>query len=204
MLEIEKVLFLALKAFHPWEICVKLPDGKGSIYVENRMIVAATLKKENKTLKDFEAFKEIIKRKKEIEKLDIFPLKNKIENRMACDIYCVMQILEEIEAVSPGEKSWIEEFLLNLISLDTNWIINLHSATFKGKLYLKNRKYIDAYFLDKLTKKIYTGKEALQKIINHRDEIQTAELQPMKEECAEKFSAGFMEFFELLNNEQVS
>ncbi|WP_022847465.1 MULTISPECIES: hypothetical protein [unclassified Desulfurobacterium] len=201
MLEIEKVLFLALKAFHPWEISIKLPESEGAIYVENKMIVAAELKKKNKTLKDFEAFKEIIKRRREIEKLDIFPLRNKVENRMSCDIYCVMQMLEEIEAITPGEKSWIEEFLLNLISLDSNWVVNLQSATFKGKLYLKDRKYIDAYFLDKITKEVFTGKEALNRIVKHRNEIQTAELQPMKEPCQEKFTIGFMDFFELLNKD---
>ncbi|WP_456397869.1 hypothetical protein [Desulfurobacterium sp.] len=201
MLEIEKVLFLALKAFHPWEISVKLPDSEGAIYVENQMIIAAELHKKDKVIKDFDAFKEIIKRRKEIEKLDIFPLRNKVENRMSCDVYCVMQILEEIEAVTPSEKSWIEEFLVNLISLDSNWIVNLHGAVFKGKLYLKNRKYIDAYFLDKITKEVFTGEEALKRIIEHRDEIQTAELQPMKDLCQEKFSVGFMEFLGMLNNE---
>ncbi|WP_456397323.1 hypothetical protein [Desulfurobacterium sp.] len=198
MLILEKVLFLALKAFHPWEIVIKFPDAEGVLYVENRMVIAAEYKDSETELKDFDAFKKIAEKKAEIEKLDIIPLNKRIENRMYCDIHCVMKVLEEAEITKPKKESWIEEFLLNLLSLDTNWIVNLHGTTFKGKLYLYNRKYIDAYFFDKISKEPLTGKEAFKKLIESREQITSTELQPLKETHPEKFSINFIELLNIL------
>ncbi|SNR75756.1 hypothetical protein [Desulfurobacterium atlanticum] len=198
MLILEKVLFLALKAFHPWEIIIKFSDAEATLYIENKMVIAAEYKENETSLKDFEAFKKIVEKRMEIEKLDIIPLSKSVENRMSCDVHCVMKILEEAEISKPKEKSWIEEFLLNLLSLDTNWIVNLHGTTFKGKLYLYNRKYVDAYFVDKISKKTLTGKEAFERLVENREQIKSTELQPLKEKPQEKFSINFIELLNIL------
>lgn len=199
MLVLEKVLFLALKAVHPWEILIEFPEGKGAIYVENRMIVGAEYKDKEKELKNSEAFKIITKKKNAIEKMDIIPSSKPRIKTMSCGVHCIMKILEEIEISENFRQSWIDEFLLNLLSLDTNWIISLTGPIFEGKLHLFNRNYVDAYFFDKTTQKAVTGKEAFSKIIQNREKIKSTEFIPIKDTPPVKFKIDFMYLLNSLN-----
>ncbi len=193
-MHLDEVLMLALRVYHALQINLKMKHGMGRIISERKKIVSAVFISPDTHLRGEEALKEIIKHKDEIEKLDILPVSGKVEREFECDVHCLMKIMEEVEA-QKNVTSWVDEFLLNLASMDSNWVIYFKGRDFSAKLFLKNRRYVNAEYVDASGK--LEGEEAFKKIMERRTEIMSGKMEPLQGDIQEVMDVNF---FHLLSS----